>query len=617
MSLRLLLLTTLINIFHFTYTYNIINWAHKAHEEMLIYAGSLSSVKNIIPYRHSNLNICKPTKPKVLEDTLGEILSDMEKYSTEYKLNLTQSEYCKVLCKQYISQEQINRLMRLHNKKYVANYYFDKLPAGLLSFNLTTRKASIDYSSGIPFLYTDSSTNETFIYNHLQIRVMLHKAGDDTYDIVGFNILPNSIRQSDETHCALNEKDIINNLKQEPQPLIEGEVLFTYDVLFDESEITFASRWDYYKPSNKRIHWISIITSNVIVLLLSALIILILYRTIKKDVEVFNIKVGADDFIDEFGWKQVCNDVFRPGSNTLLYCACIGIGTQLFCMFFFGLFLSFLGFLNIEQRSNMLSILIIYYVLMGFPAGYISTRIYKLTNGRQWFKLALLNAVLFPGIVIGGYMFVNVILVIERSSASASFVDILALLTLWICCSSPLVLIGSFCGIKSQTLHTPCKVNAVPTAIPVKPFYFNFKFMFIIGGLIIFSTICIELTYVMASLWRHQLYFLISFLWIGTVLMLIVSTEVAIIFTYLNLCRGDYIWWWKSFFFGASGSAYIVVYAVYYYFRYLRLTRMSAIVVYFGLMGLLTSVAAFISGAIATLGTFLFLRKIYGMIKID
>ena len=616
MRLVLLTLICFINVIHFTNSYNIINWSHKTNEEMVIYAGSLSSVKNIIPYRHSNLGICKPAKVKVLEDTLGEILSDMEKYSTEYKLNLTQNEFCKVLCKQHISQEQINKLIRLHNKQYVANYFFDKLPAGLLTFNLTTRKASIDYSSGIPFLYT-SPSNETFIYNHFQIRVLLHRAGEDAYDIVGFNIMPNSIKQSDEARCALNLKDLLNNLKQEPQPLVEGDVLFTYDVLFDESELTFASRWDFYKPSNKRIHWISIIASNVIMLLLSGLIILILCRTIKKDVEVFNIKVGADDFIDEFGWKQVCNDVFRPGSNTMLYCASIGIGVQLFCMFFFGLFLSFLGFLNIEQRSNMLSILIIYYVLMGFPAGYISTRMYKLTNGKNWFKVAILNAVLFPGIVISGYTFVNIILVIERSSASVSFVDILALLTLWICCSSPLVLIGSFCGIKSQTLQTPCKVNAVPTAIPSKPFYFNFKFMFIIGGLIIFSTICIELTYVMASLWRHQLYFLISFLWIGTVLMLIVSTEVAIIFTYLNLCRGDYIWWWKSFFFGASGSAYIIVYAVYYYFRYMRLTRVSAIVVYFGLMGLLGSVACFISGAMATLGTFLFLRKIYSMIKID
>jgi hypothetical protein len=47
----------------------------------------------------------------------------------------------------------------------------------------------------------------------------------------------------------------------------------------------------------------------------------------------------------------------------------------------------------------------------------------------------------------------------------------------------------------------------------------------------------------MASLWKHQIYFLATFLWISFLVLIIVSIEITIILIYINLCYGDYVWW--------------------------------------------------------------------------
>jgi transmembrane 9 superfamily protein 2/4 len=67
------------------------------------------------------------------------------------------------------------------------------------------------------------------------------------------------------------------------------------------------------------------------------------------------------------------------------------------------------------------------------------------------------------------------------------FKDILVILLLWICCSSPLVLIGSFLGIKKKGIKNPCKVNPVPTTIPEQPWWLRIRSITLIVGIIPFA----------------------------------------------------------------------------------------------------------------------------------
>ena len=147
--------------------------------------------------------------------------------------------------------------------------------------------------------------------------------------------------------------------------------------------------------------------------------------------------------------------------------------------------------------------------------------------------------------------------------------------------------------------------------------YFRFKITVWITGLVAFSTIFIEFIYIMNSLWNHKLYFLATFLWIGSILLMVVSAEVTIILTYINLCFGNYAWWWKSYLFGGSSSLFVLIYSIYYYIFNMHVTRFSPIVVYFGLMSLISSMVFLICGAVSSLSTFVFVKKIYSLIKID
>ena len=68
------------------------------------------------------------------------------------------------------------------------------------------------------------------------------------------------------------------------------EIIYTYDVVFYDSKIEWASRWDHYLHSNKseNIHWFSILNSNLIILIFSVLIAYIFCRVLKKDIDYIN-----------------------------------------------------------------------------------------------------------------------------------------------------------------------------------------------------------------------------------------------------------------------------------------------------------------------------------------
>ena len=65
-----------------------------------------------------------------------------------------------------------------------------------------------------------------------------------------------------------------------------------------------------------------------------------------------------------------------------------------------------------------------------------------------------------------------------------------------------------------------------------------------------------------------------------------------------------------------SPALYVLGYSIYYFFN-LRIVRLSSIIVYFGTMTLLSSLVFLVSGTMGFLATYLFLRKIYSMIKLD
>jgi len=597
-------------------TNSIFDYSHDKGEPLSIQAGSLSSRRGIIPYGYTRLNICQSQKVIKAEDTLGEILTGEVLYTTNYIANTNEDEFCQVLCYNTFDEKTVKLIKKLIRRRYFTNWIVDKLPAGLILYNEETKQTSLKYFNGIPLGYHKDGV--FYIYNHYQFHILLNKIEDDRFNVVGFNIMPISIKHNkEEAVCAKDSKSILKNLEQEPQPLVEGNILFTYDVVFEYSDITLASRWDHYKTARAGIHWSGIILSEVLIVVISIIIVMVLCRNLRSDISSYNDRVSNLEEINEYDWKQISGDVFRPPAvNVLLLSSMLGTGTQLFLMIAATLFFGLFGFMNPEQRANILNIGILFFCFMGLPGGYIAALFYRFWKGNSWLRVALFTSILFPGTLIFGYIVVNIILTIEKSNAAVHFYDIVSLFILWIFCTFPLILIGSFFGFKSRRMSVPCEINRIPSAIPDKPCYLHYKYITFVTGFIGFATIFIEFNYVMAALWRHQIYFMATFIWISFLLFVIVVGEMAILFVFLNLCRGDYNWAWKSFIMGSSPVIYIIIYSVFYFF-YLRITRLSSMIVYFGMMGLISAMVMFVCGTIAVFFNFVFLKLIYSKIRKD
>lgn len=607
---------------------SIFDYSHLEGSAINIQVGKLSSNNYIIPYSYNRLKICNLKRVKRAEDNLGEILTGEDLYISEYTANINENKFCEILCNNQFRKNTIRKIKRLIDRNYYSNWYVDKLAAGLIYYNYDTKKTDINYFYGIPL--GKKEKDKYIIYNHLHFKILINKISEKRYNVVGLGILPMSMKHNGTNAICEKKYDEDFNFKsivKEHEVLNSDDnqtILYTYDIVFEYSNITLASRWDHYKSSDTKIHWTGIIISTLILIILTIIIAFLLTKIIKKDIDNYNYQVVQMEDIDniksinENNWKQVAGDVFRPPRvNKMLLSSIIGTGTQLYLTLTVVFFLGVIGFANPEKRSNILSLIILCFILMGLAGGYISAVFYKIMNGTNWLKMSLLTSVLFPGTLFLGYIFINIILSLENSTAAVNIYDLSSLFFLWIFCTLPLILIGTFLGIKSKKQKMPCKVNTVPRKIYEKPWYLHYRYLSCITGFICFITILFELNYIMRALWRHELYFIISFFWISYFLFIMVSGEVSIIVVFWNLCYGDYNWWWKSFLVGSSPVIYFILYSIYFFIFKMNVTRLSAIVVYFGIMGLISAMALFICGSISVIICFGFIFKIYSKIKID
>ena len=600
----------------FIKTNSIFDYSHLKGEPLSIQAGTLSSRRAIIPYGYTKLNICQSRKIIRAEDTLGEILTGESYYTTGYIAKTNEDTFCNVLCYNPFSADNVKIIEKLIKRHYFSNWVVDKLPAGRIEYNLSSKETKLRYFNGIPLGYRID--DKSYIYNHLQFHILLNKISEDRYNVVGFNILPMSIKHNnDKPLCEKKAREILLNFNKPPQPLQEGNILFTYDVIYEYSDITYASRWDHYRVSNQKIHWTGIAVSEILVVAITIIVVRLFQRSVKNDIDSYNYRVSQFEDIVEYDWKQISGDVFRPPQiNTCLFCAILGTGSQILSMFSITLFLGVIGFMKPEKRANILNIGILFYCFCGLIAGYISSYFYRFFGGESWLRVSIFTSTLFPGTLFFGYIIVNIFLTLEKSNAAVNFSDILALFFLWVFCTFPLILIGSFFGFKSRKMDVPCPIYKIPSIIPNKPWYLRYRYITFVTGLVGFATIFIEFTYIMGALWRHQIYFLAFYLWIIFFLFIIVVGEMTIIVVFFNLCYGDYNWWWKSFIIGSSPVIYFVLYSILYFF-YLKVTRLSAMIVYFGMMSLISAMVIFVCGTISVFFSMGFLNRIYSKLRID
>lgn len=293
----------------------------------------------------------------------------------------------------------VERRSEVNSKKYKLSFFFHQGP--LCAIN--------------PAKYHKPDTYYPF--NHVEFTITYHDSkAEETSDasggggagqnspirgrIISVKVEPMSIDQQivdGQLTCDISKP------KEIPRELATGtqfNITYTYSITFKMNDsIKWSSRWDYILESmpHTNIQWFSILNSLVIVLFLSGMVAMIMLRTLHKDIARYNQMECGEDAQEEFGWKLVHGDVFRPPRKGMLLSVLLGSGVQVFCMTLVTLGFACLGFLSPANRGALMTCAMVLYVLLGTPAGYVSARIYKSFGGIKWKSNVLLTSMLSPG----------------------------------------------------------------------------------------------------------------------------------------------------------------------------------------------------------------------------
>ncbi|KAL6496959.1 Transmembrane 9 superfamily member 7 [Orobanche gracilis] len=600
-------------------------------DELQVKVNKLSSTKTQLPYDFYFLKYCKPNKIQNVAENLGEVLRGDRIENSVYIFHMRDEQSCTVACKVHLDAQAAKDFKEKIDDEYRANMIVDNLPVAVLRKRrdgITSTTYEHGFRVGFKGNYAGSKEEKYFIHNHLSFRVMYHKDPEtDSARIVGFEVSPVSINHEfkdwDDKNpnvptCNQNTKNLDQGSTVPQEVDKDKDIVFTYDVTFKESDIKWASRWDTYLLMNDdQIHWFSIINSLMIVLFLSGMVAMIMMRTLYRDIANYNQLETQDEAQEETGWKLVHGDVFRAPMNSGLLCVYVGTGVQIFGMTLVTMIFAMLGFLSPSNRGGLMTAMVLLWVFMGLFAGYSSSRLYKMFRGIEWKRITLKTAFLFPGILFSIFFVLNALIWGEKSSGAVPFGTMFALVCLWFGISVPLVFVGSYLGFKKPAIEDPVKTNKIPRQIPEQSWYMKPIFSILIGGILPFGAVFIELFFILTSIWLNQFYYIFGFLFIVFLILIVTSAEITVVLCYFQLCSEDYNWWWRAYLTSGSSALYLFLYSAFYFFTKLEITKLVSGILYFGYM-LIASYAFFVlTGTIGFYASLWFVRKIYSSVKID
>ncbi|KAF9410192.1 hypothetical protein BGZ94_001728 [Podila epigama] len=576
--------------------------------------GSDSDLKSIIAfdYYDPRFNFCHNVAdeggPRSQAESLGSILFGDRIFASPIQ--------CQQLCNVDVKSDNAQFINARIHENYAVNWLVDGLPVG----HVRTGKdpSTKIYSIGFPLGVDEGKVAK--LNNHYEITVDYHKnLQKDTLRVVGITVKPYSIAEPvlGEPHCGIKNLDIPTAgvvLNETATTL----VTYTYSVVWNHSEVVWATRWDrYLLVGEPRIHWFSLVNSIIIVLFLTGMVAMILLRALHKDISRYNQQEAQEDIQEDFGWKLVHGDVFRSPAYPMLLSIIVAEGTQMFGMASVTIIFAALGFLSPSNRGALGTVMIVFYMFFGIVAGFVSARLYKMFGGEAWKRNVLGTAFLFPGIIFAAFVGLNFFLVGANSSGAVPFGTMLGLVALWFLVSTPLTVVGAYMGFQRPKIEHPVRANQIPRQIPDQVFYLRPIPVMLMGGVLPFGAIFIELYFILNSIWFHKIYYVFGFLFLVFGILILTCAEVTILMCYFQLCAEDYHWWWRAFFTSGASALYIFGYSILYYFSTLQIKSFTSTVLYFGWTAIMSLMFFVLSGAIGFFSTFMFVRKIYGSIKID
>ncbi|KAH8400452.1 hypothetical protein KR222_000007 [Zaprionus bogoriensis] len=613
--------------------------------DVVLYVNRLNTEESIIPYEYHHFDFCLGKEENSPVENLGQVVFGERIRPGPYHIQFMEDVECAVACRKNYTGGDVDsdRRMMVLKKGISLNYQHhwivDNMPV-TWCYQLETGKqyCSIGFpmgclvrpdGEGCPINSIYNQPLHYYPFNHVDLEITYHSGaredwgmgfGGSSGRIISVKVTPKSVNQGDfnKPNCLAPEPLAIRE-----SSLKSGEfqsIIYTYSVKFVQNNaVKWSSRWDYILESmpHTNIQWFSILNSLVIVLFLSGMVAMIMLRTLHKDIARYNQMDSGEDAQEEFGWKLVHGDVFRPPRKGMLLSVFLGSGVQVLVMSMVTLAFACLGFLSPANRGALMTCSMVLFVSLGTPAGYVSARIYKSFGGVKWKSNVILTSIVCPGVVFSLFFVMNLVLWGESSSGAVPFSTLIALLALWFGVSVPLTFVGAYFGFRKRALEHPVRTNQIPRQIPDQSIYTQPIPGIVMGGVLPFGCIFIQLFFILSSLWSNQMYYMFGFLFLVFLILIITCSETTILLCYFHLCAEDYHWWWRSFLTSGFTAVYLFVYCCHYFVTKLSIKDSASTFLYFGYTAIMVFLFFLLTGTIGFFACFWFIRKIYSVVKVD
>jgi len=569
---------------------------YRAHDPMPVIANTIGPYNNPTEtYPFYSLPFCSTAgRQSAHKQDLGETLSGSHKVTTPYELTFLDPIPWRALCEEYLNAKELKQFKDAVEDDYFFEFLIDDLPLWGYIGEVVHEE----------FLLGRSIQGaRVYLYPHLHFSLGFN--GDQ---IVSANVTTDSKRRVDITDTTSGQ-----------------EVVFSYTVEWVYMPNTkYSHRMARYAdstflPTTFEIHWLSIINSFVLVLLLTAFLAIILMRILKKDFSKY-MEIDEDELAEEeTGWKMIHGDVFRNPPFLNVFVALYGSGAQIFSTIFLLLLCVIVGVFKATRRGALLTAVILIYACCGLCGGFFSGKLYKQLKGANWVWNTILTATVFPLPLSLVFTYVNAIAWKSNSTAALPGTTIALMVAILVFVHFPLTVVGSIVGRNvTEEFKPPSRTNKVPREVPkVSSWYRQPIAQLFMAGFLPFSAIYIELHYIFAAIWGHKIYTLFGILFLAFVMLVTVCSFITIALLYFQLAREDHRWWWAAFCNGGATGLFVFSYSFYYFFHRSNMDGMLQLSFYFGYMAVVSYAFFLMLGFVGFTSSFIFVNYIYGAVKTD
>ncbi|KAI8622307.1 hypothetical protein BC830DRAFT_1090255 [Chytriomyces sp. MP71] len=574
---------------------------YKSKEQVVVWVNGIGPYANRQEtYDFFQLPFCAgPAEVAHRHESLGEALLGVNMENSGIKIDFLVPVDNEVVCKKHLDRESIEDFIYAIDRHYWYKLIVDDLPVyGYIGEVDSTKEDA------------DPSSLQRFLYSHKTFKISYN--GDRIIDV-----------EVEAEKTPLVDVAIARQL-----PGTDGvlqKIEFTYSVQWIPTDAFFETRYEnHISFFENKIHWFSIMNSSMIVLFTMGLVVVILMRTLKKDMVRYEGLGGEEglldldkDLSDDYGWKQVHGDVFRPAKHLTALSGLLGSGLQLGLLAFVVILYAVCADMEIEN-GHTISIALFFYALSSITSAYYAGSYYTRNGGKDWVRLVFVSSGLVPGTVTLMVLLINFVSIYQKTSRAIPFTSMMAVFSIWLLCVLPMSLLGVVLGRNYAGLpDAVCRINPIPRPIPESAWYAEPASVVALSGLLPFGAIFIEMYYIFTSFWAYRAYYVFGFMMLVFVILVIVTSCVSVVATYFLLNSENHRWNWIILFSGGSTAGYIFLYSIYYYFARTKMHGLFQTTWYFGYTLLMCFGVFLILGFVSHYSARRFIRVIYKNIKLD